>query len=75
MKMEVGEHPREFITGVDIVTKKVRRLGKTVDEDDIVVVILNEASSKYDTEMRLVECGDEVNPPSSKILKCPTNQL
>ena len=46
MKMEIGEHPREFIMRVDSAAKELRRLGKTVDKDDIVVVILNGVSSE-----------------------------
>ena len=74
MKMDIGEHPREFIMRVDIAAKELRRLEKTVDEDDIVVVILNGASSEYDTEVCLLECGDDVNPPRNKILQSLTNQ-
>ena len=59
---------------MDSVAKELRRLGKTVDEDDIVVVILNGVSSEYDTEVRLLECGDDVNPPKNKILHSLTNQ-
>lgn len=50
MKMEIREHPREF-TRVNNATKELRRLGKTVDEDGIVAVILNVVSSEYDTEV------------------------
>ncbi|CAN0189060.1 unnamed protein product [Ascophyllum nodosum] len=59
MKMDIGEHPREFIMRVDSAAKELRRLGKTVDEDDIVVVILNGVSREYDIEVRLPECGDD----------------
>ena len=75
MKMEIGEHPREFIMRVDSAANELRRLRKTADEDDIVVVILNNGvSSEYDTEVRLLECGDDVNPPRNKILQSLTNQ-
>ena len=74
MKMEIGEHSREFIMRVDSAAKELRRLGKTVDEDDIVVVILNGVFSEYDTEVRLLECGDDANPPRNKILQSLTNQ-
>ena len=74
MKMEIGEHPREFIMRVESAAKELRRLGKTVVEDDIVVVILNGVSSEYDSEVRLLECGDDVNPPRNKILQSLTNQ-
>ena len=74
MKMEIGEHPREFIMRVDSAAKELWRLGKTVDEDDIVVVLLNGVSSECDTEVRLLECGDDVNPPKNKILQSLTNQ-
>ena len=74
IKMEIGEYPREFIMRVDSATKELRRLRKTDDEDDIVVAILNGISSEYDTEVRLLECGDGVNPPRNKILQSLTNQ-
>ena len=74
MEIEIGEHPREFIMRVDSAAKELRRLGKTVDEDDIVLVILNGVSSEYDTEVRLLECGHDVNPPRNKILQSLTNQ-
>ena len=74
MMMEIGEHPREFIMRADNAAKEPRNLGKIVDEDDIVVVILNGVSSEYDTETRLLECGDDVNPPRNKILQSLTNQ-
>ena len=74
MKMEIGGHPREFIMRADNAAKELRKLGKIVDEDDIVVVILNGVSSEYDTETRLLECGDDVNPPRNKILQSLTNQ-
>ena len=54
--------------------KDLRRLEKTVDEDDIVVVILNGVSSEYGTEVRLLECGDDVNPHRNTILRSLTNQ-
>ena len=73
-KMEIGEHPREFIMRVSSAPKELRRLGKTVDEDDTVVVILNGVSSEYETEVRLLECGDDVSPPRNKILQSLTNQ-
>ena len=74
MKIEIGEHPREFIIRVGSAAKEPRRLEKTVDEDDNVIVILNGVSSEYDTEVRLLECGDDVNPPRNKILQSLTNQ-
>ena len=74
INMEIGEHPREFIMRVDSAAKELRRLGKAVDDDDIVVVILNGVSSEYDTGVRLLECGDDVNPPRNKILQSLTNQ-
>ena len=40
---------------VDSAAKELRKLGKTIDEDDIVVVILNGVASEYDTEVRLLK--------------------
>ena len=68
MKMKIGEHPREFIMRVESAAKELRRLGKAVDQDDIVVVIPKGVSSEYDTEVRLLDCVDDVNPPRNKIL-------
>ena len=58
----------------DSAAKELRRLGNTIDEDDIVTVILNGVASKYDTEVRLLKCRDDVNPPRNKILQSLTNQ-
>ena len=74
MKIKIREHPRKFIMRVDSAPKELRVLGKTVDEDDIVVVILNGVSSDYDAEVRLLECGDDVNPSKNKILQSLPNQ-
>ena len=74
MKMEVGEYPREFIMRVDSAANELRSLGKTLDEDDIAVMILNGVSSEYVAEVCLLECGDDVNPPRNKILQTLTNQ-
>lgn len=74
MKMEIEEHPHEFITRLDNATKELRRLGKTVDEDVIVVVILNGVSCEYDTEVRSLEYGDDDNPLMCKVLKILTTQ-
>ena len=74
MKMEIGEHPREFIMRVISAAKELRRCGKTVDEDNIVVVVLNGVSSEHDAEVRLLECGDDVNPARNKILHSLTDQ-
>ena len=60
--------------GVDSAAKELRRLGKTINEDDIVVVILNGVASEYDTEVRLLKRRDDVNPPRNKILQSLTNQ-
>ena len=60
--------------GVDSAAKELRRLGKTIDEDDIVVVILNGVASEYDTEVRLLKCRDDVNSLRNKILQSLTKQ-
>ena len=74
MKMEIVEHPREFIMRVDSAAKELRRLGKTIGDDDIVVVILKCVAGEYDTEVRLLECGDDANQPRNKIMQSVTNQ-
>ena len=58
---------------VDSAVKELWKLGKTVDEDDIVVVILNGVSNEYDAEVRLLEYGDDVNPPKKKIMQSRTD--
>ena len=73
IKIEIGEHPRKFIMRVDSAAKELRRLGKTADEDGIAVVILNGVSREHDLEVRLLECGDDVNPPRNKILQSLTH--
>lgn len=35
----------------------MRRFGKTVDQSDVVIM------RPYDTEVRLLECGTDINPP------------
>ena len=74
MKTKIGEHPREFTMRVDSAPEELRMLGKTVDEDDIVVGILNGVFSEYDAEVRLLECGDDVDPPRNKIVQSLTKQ-
>ena len=74
MKMEIGEPPKVHHEGRQCSKKELWRLGKTIDEDDIVVVILNGAASEYDTEVRLLKRRNDVNPPGNKILQSLTNQ-
>ena len=59
---------------VDGAAKELRRLGKTADEDDIIVVILNGVSSGYDTQVRLLEYGDGINSSRNNILQSITHQ-
>lgn len=47
MKIEIGDHSRGFNSRVDNAAHELRRLSKTVDEEDMVVVILNRVSSEY----------------------------
>ena len=74
MKIKIGEHSREFIMRVNSAAKELWRLRKTIDEEDIVVVILNGISSECDTEVCLLERGDDVYSPRKNILQSVTNQ-
>ena len=58
---------------VDCAAIELRGLGNTIEEKYIVVVILNGVFSDYDTKVRLLECGDNIDPPRKKILQSLTN--
>ena len=55
MKMELGEHPRQFFLRVDSVVKEMERMGRPTLEKDIDVVLLTGLSNQYDAEVRMLE--------------------
>ena len=52
MKMELGEHPRQFFLRVDRLVKETERVGRPTIEKDIDIVLLSGLSSQYDAEVR-----------------------
>ena len=55
MKMELGEHPRQFFLRVDRLVKEMERVGRPTIEKDINIVLLSGLSSQYDEEVRMME--------------------
>ena len=41
MKMELAEHPRKFLLGVDQMVMELKRVDRSVDPKDIDIVILS----------------------------------
>ena len=59
MKMEVGEHPRQFFLRVERLVKEMERVGRPTLRKDIDIVLLTELSSQYDAEVRMLESSVE----------------
>ena len=59
MKMELGEHPRQFFLRVDRLVKEMERVGRPTLEKDIDIVLLTGLSSQYDAEVRMLESSAE----------------
>ena len=59
MKMEFGEHPRQFFLRVDRLVKEMERVGLPTLEKDIDIVLLTGLSSQYDAEVRMLESAAE----------------
>ena len=55
MKMELGEHPRQFFLRVDCLVKELERVGRPTLEKHIDIVVLTGLSSQYDAEVRMLE--------------------
>ena len=55
MKMELGEHPRQFFLRVSRLVKGMERVGRPTLEKDIDIVLLTGLSSQYDAEVRMLE--------------------
>ena len=59
MKMELGEHPRQFFLRVDRLIKEIERVGRPTLEKDIDIVLLTGLSSQYDAEVRMLESSTD----------------
>ena len=55
MKMELGEHPRQFFLRVDRLVKEMEWVGRPTVEKDIDIVVLTELYSQYDAGVRMLE--------------------
>ena len=55
MKMELGEHPRQFFVRADHLVKEKERVGRPTIEEDIDIVLLSGLSIQYDAEVRMLE--------------------
>ena len=55
MKMELGEHPRQFFLRVGRLVKGTERVGRPTLEKDIDIVLMTGLSSQYDAEVRMLE--------------------
>ena len=51
MKVELGEHPRQFFLRVDHLVKEMKRVGRPTLEKDIDTVLLDGLSSQHDAEV------------------------
>ena len=59
MKMELGEHPRNFLLRVDQMVKELERVDRPVDPKDIDIVILSGLTPQYDAEVRMLESSSD----------------
>ena len=59
MKMELGEHPRQFFLRVGRLVKEMERAGRPTLEKDIDIGLLTGLSSQYDAEVRTLESSAE----------------
>ena len=55
MKMELGEHPREFLLRVDRIVKELEQVDRPMDPKNIDIVILNGLTPLYDAEVCMLE--------------------
>ena len=63
MNMVIIEYVRKFHGWANHVTKAYKRFKRnTLQEDDIVMAILTEVIRDYDTEIRILEIGDDLKP-------------
>ena len=54
-KMELGEHPRNFLFRVDQMVKELERVNRLVNPKDFDIVILSGLTPQYDAEVRMLE--------------------
>lgn len=73
LKMELGKDPKAFTMMEDRVAKKLRRVGKAVDEDDNNLVVLNGLVEEYTVEQRMLQRRDS-EPTREHIEKVILNQ-
>ena len=59
MKMELGEHPRQFFLRVDRLVNEMERVGRPSLEKDIDIVLLIGLSNQYDAEVRMLKNSAE----------------
>ena len=61
MKMELGEHPRQFFLRVDRLVNEMERVGRpSLEKDiDIVLLILIGLSNQYNAEVRMLKNSAE----------------
>ena len=53
--MQLEEHPREYLFGVDRRVRGRKRVGKPVHENDIEAVIILGLTSQYGAEARMLK--------------------
>ena len=73
MKMDPGEHPRQFFLRVDRLVKEMERVGRPTLEKDIDIILLTGLSSQYDAEVRMLESFTEW-PDRAWIVRAAYNQ-
>ena len=59
MKMELGEHSRNFLLCVDQMLKELERGGRPVNPKDIDIVVLSGLTPQYDAEVRMLESSSD----------------
>jgi len=58
--MVQGENPAEFMLRVDQVVRELRRLGASVDEEEIINVMLKGLTKEYDDSRNLLNAEEEL---------------
>ena len=59
VKMELGEHPREFLLRADQMVKELERIHRPIDPKDIDIVILSGLTPQYDAELCMLESSSD----------------
>ncbi|CAN0075317.1 unnamed protein product, partial [Sphacelaria rigidula] len=55
LKIELEEHPREYLLRIDRLVRELKRIGRPVDPKDVSALIISGLSSQYDAEFRILE--------------------